>query len=157
MPTRHNLISGITDLLVLSILSRGDRYIYGLAKSIHDYSEGKINISLNTIYTVTYKLENENKISEYSRLVGRKRTRVYYHIEEAGLKYLEELTEEFQNVASGYNAIMSALDNEPMKEAADSESCSEELSATCESHVSDSGEGGEAVSEKVPGLRPVIC
>ncbi len=116
MPTRHNLISGITDLLVLSILSRGDRYIYGLAKSIHDFSEGKINISLNTVYTVTYKLENEKKITQYSKLVGRKRTRVYYHIEEAGLKYLQELTEEFQNVASGYNAIMAALDKEPVVE-----------------------------------------
>lgn len=116
MPTRHNLISGITDLLVLSILSKGDRYIYGLTKSIHDYSEGKINISLNTVYTVTYKLENEKKITQYSKLVGRKRTRVYYHIEESGLKYLEELTEEFKNVASGYNAIMAALENEVPEE-----------------------------------------
>ncbi|MDO4317725.1 MAG: PadR family transcriptional regulator [Lachnospiraceae bacterium] len=139
MPKRHNFISGITDLLVLTILSKGDRYIYGLTKSIQDYSEGRINISLNTVYTVTYKLENENKISEYTKLVGKKRTRVYYHIEEAGRKYLQDLTDEFLNISSGYDAIIKALENEPAEEDADV-SGSEDLYAASEGGVSGSGE-----------------
>lgn len=139
MPKRHNFISGITDLLVLTILSKGDRYIYGLTKSIQDYSEGRINISLNTVYTVTYKLENENKISEYTKLVGKKRTRVYYHIEEAGRKYLQDLTDEFLNISSGYDAIIKTLENEPAEEDADV-SGSEDLSAASEGGVSGSGE-----------------
>lgn len=139
MPKRHNFISGITDLLVLTILSKGDRYIYGLTKSIQDYSEGRINISLNTVYTVTYKLENENKISEYTKLVGKKRTRVYYHIEEAGRKYLQDLTDEFLNISSGYDAIIKALENEPAEEDADV-SGSEDLYTASEGGVSGSGE-----------------
>ncbi len=44
---------------------------------INNNSEHLLSISLNTIYTVTYKLENENLISEYSKLVGKKKEHEY--------------------------------------------------------------------------------
>ncbi|MGN0452608.1 MAG: PadR family transcriptional regulator [Ruminococcus sp.] len=58
--------------------------MYEIIKSIADYSDGLLVISQNTIYTAAYKLVNEGKISEYSKLVGKKRTRVYYHLEVSG-------------------------------------------------------------------------
>ena len=92
MAYKNNLITGITELLVLKILEQQDSYVYEIQKMINNNSEHLLSISLNTIYTVTYKLENENLISEYSKLVGKKRTRVYYHLEETGKEYLTKIT-----------------------------------------------------------------
>ena len=109
MSTRNYFINGITELLILSILRRSDSYVYDIFKTIKDNSNGLLSISQNTIYTATYKLESENKISEYSKLVGRKRTRVYYHIEDAGLQALNELEINYSNTTSGVQNILGSL------------------------------------------------
>lgn len=110
MANRNYFMNGITDLLILSMLAKKDCYVYEITKGIQNMSDGQLVISQNTIYTATYKLENEHCISEYSKLVGRKRTRVYYHIEEAGIKYLEELTASYQNIVTSVNCILDALE-----------------------------------------------
>lgn len=72
MASKNYFINGITELLILSILNCHDSYVYEIVKSIENFSGGLLTISLNTIYTATYKLENEGKISEYAKLVGKK-------------------------------------------------------------------------------------
>lgn len=106
MAGKNYFINGITELLILSLLSRQDCYVYEITKTIADSSEGLLHISQNTIYTATYKLENEKRISEYSKLVGRKRTRVYYHIEPDGQRYLEELLASYQTTIAGIQKIL---------------------------------------------------
>lgn len=108
--SKNYYINGITDLLILSILSNRDSYIYEIVKSITDFSEGLLTISQNTIYTAAYKLENDGKISEYSKLVGRKRTRVYYHLEDSGKEHLNKLLESYKNTTEGVFKILSILD-----------------------------------------------
>ncbi len=108
--SKNYFINGITDLLILSILDNHDSYMYEIVKSITDFSEGLLTISQNTIYTAAYKLENDGRISEYSKLVGRKRTRVYYHLEASGKKYLDELLKNYQNTTEGISRIISVLD-----------------------------------------------
>ena len=113
--SKNYFINGITDLLILSILDNHDSYMYEIVKSITDFSEGLLTISQNTIYTAAYKLENDGKISEYSKLVGRKRTRVYYHLEASGKEYLDELLKNYQSTTKGISKIFTALnrkDNE---------------------------------------------
>lgn len=59
-------------------------------------TNGCLSISQNTVYAVTYKLVNERKISEYQGC-RQKRTRIYYHIEDEGRAYYENLLESFHN------------------------------------------------------------
>ena len=110
MAYKNNLITGITELLVLKILEQQDSYVYEIQKMINNNSEHLLSISLNTIYTVTYKLQNENLISEYSKLVGKKRTRVYYHLEETGKEYLTKITANYNNMIDGVNHIINFLE-----------------------------------------------
>lgn len=112
MAAKISFINGITEYIILSVLEKHDSYVYEIVKMISDYSGGKLSISQNTIYTATYKLENEGKISEYSKLVGRKRTRVYYKIEPEGLEYLKELSETYEAVTSGVHSILTKLNSE---------------------------------------------
>lgn len=109
MAEKNYFINGITELLILSILSVHDSYVYEITKAIENYSNGLLSISQNTIYTATYKLQNEEKISEYSKLVGKRRTRIYYHIEEKGGSYLEELKKNYYQTLSGVHAIIETL------------------------------------------------
>ncbi|MCD8051770.1 MAG: PadR family transcriptional regulator [Clostridiales bacterium] len=101
MPAKNYFITGVTELLFLSMLSRGDSYVYDITKTIEDYSGGQLQISPNTIYTVAYKLEQEKYISEYSKLVGRKRQRIYYHLEPAGRDYLATVSQQYRQVNQG--------------------------------------------------------
>ena len=106
---RNYFINGITELLILSFLKNHDAYVYDITKSIEEKSGGLLSISQHTIYTATYKLENEGKISEYSKLVGRKRTRIYYHIEDEGINYLEQLSNNYNNTINGVKTILDSL------------------------------------------------
>lgn len=109
MAYKNNLITGITELLVLKILEQQDSYVYEIQKMINNHSEQLLSISLNTIYTVTYKLEKENLISEYSKRVGKKRTRVYYHLEETGKEHLAKVMTNYNYMIDGVNRIINSL------------------------------------------------
>lgn len=106
MANKNYFINGITELLVLFLLNQRDCYVYEITKAIADLSEGSLLISQNTIYTAAYKLENEHKISEYSKLVGKKRTRVYYHMEPEGKQYFEELLTSYKTTVTGIGKIL---------------------------------------------------
>lgn len=110
MANKNQFITGITDLLILSILAKQDSYVYEIVKFIENFSKQTLVISQNTIYTATYKLENEGKISEYSKLVGKKRTRIYYHIEESGRKALSELIDNYNKTTNGVIEILKNLE-----------------------------------------------
>lgn len=109
---KNYFMNGITDLLILSVLNDRDSYMYEIVKTITDLSGGLLTISQNTVYTAAYKLESDGKISEYSKLVGRKRTRVYYRIEPDGKKCLEELIENYKTMTDGVSKILASLDKE---------------------------------------------
>ena len=108
--SKNYFMSGITDLLILAILDKGDRYMYEIVKCISQFSHGKLNISQNTIYTVAYKLGDEGKISEYSKLVGKRRTRVYYHLEPQGKEYLNEIMGSFLAITDGVFDLLKTID-----------------------------------------------
>lgn len=112
MATKNYFMNGITELLVLSLLKDQDRYVYEIVKSIEEMSGGLLEISQNTVYTATYKLVSEGKISEYSETVGKKRTRVYYHIEPEGIDYLEELDFTYKRHTKGVNLLLENLEND---------------------------------------------
>lgn len=108
MNQRNVFMSGIADMLVLLILRNEDTYTYDIAKKINALSDDKLNISLNTLYTVIYKLEQEGYISEERIFAGKKRTRIYYHLEPSGVEYSEFLYNEYAKVS---DAVQSALHN----------------------------------------------
>ncbi len=111
MLDRNYFINGITELLILSILRKHDSYAYEITKTIEQNSNGLLVISQNTIYAAIYKLSNDGKISEYSKLVGKRRTRIYYHLEDSGFSYLEELSRNFHNTILGVTTILDTLES----------------------------------------------
>lgn len=106
MSNKNLLLNGITDMLILHLLKQKDCYGYEITQAISELSDRLLTISQNTIYTAIYKLENDRMISEYSVLVGRKRTRVYYHITSTGEQYFSELQANYSATIRGVQMIM---------------------------------------------------
>lgn len=109
---KNFFITGVTEILLLSLLAQKDCYVYDITKTIETYSDGLLMISPNTIYTVAYKLEQDGLISEYPTIVGRKRTRIYYHLEQKGKEYLSTITRQYEQVNQGIVRFFQTLNLE---------------------------------------------
>lgn len=111
MASRNFFITGVTEILILKFLSLQDSYVYQMCKTIQEMSNNTLTISQNTIYSATYKLASEKYISEYSQLVGKRRTRIYYHIEEKGIEYLKKMETDYFQIANSIQTIYSKFPN----------------------------------------------
>ena len=97
---------GIMQLVILSLLSKEDMYGYQLVQETIARSGGRILTQEGSLYPVLYKLQEQGFISDRKVLVGKRMTRVYYHIEDAGLAQLEKLTEEYNAISTGLRMLM---------------------------------------------------
>ena len=82
------------DLLILSALRRQDCYGYEIVSIIKEHTNDMFVIKEGVMYPILYRLVNDHYISSYDRVVN-SRNRLSYHLEPAGLDYLNRLIEEF--------------------------------------------------------------
>lgn len=108
MGIRENLKRGTVEMLILFLLSKKDMYGYELSKSLSDKSGGLYEIQEGSMYPTLYRLIEKNYISDNKQLIGKRRTRVYYHIEESGLEYLNTVLTEYRALNDGINNILNS-------------------------------------------------
>lgn len=101
---------GIMSLVLLSLLRREDMYGYQLVQETIALSGGRIQTQEGSLYPVLYKLQEKGFISDRKVLVGKRMTRVYYHLEPSGLAYLQTLMDEYTTISTGLNMIMEATE-----------------------------------------------
>ena len=109
MATDNNANSfrrGVMSLVILSLLKREDMYGYQLVQETERRSGGRLTTQEGSLYPVLYKLVDQGLISDRKVQVGKRMTRVYYHLEEAGAQRLEELTREYEEVTMGVLQIV---------------------------------------------------
>lgn len=99
--TQNSFQRGVMSLLILSLLEREDMYGYQIVQTISESSSGRIVTQEGSLYPVLYKLQEQGMISDKKVLVGKRMTRVYYHLEEAGRTHLQNLIEEYEAVTQG--------------------------------------------------------
>ena len=75
---------GVTELLVLHMLYKSDKYGYEITHAFEEMSKGRYTMAEGTLYPILYKLEDAGYISSYSVKVGVRRLRKFYHIEQTG-------------------------------------------------------------------------
>ena len=109
MAAKNTLTTGIAELLILSILNEKDSYGYEICKIIKENSDGLISLSYNTTYAATCKMFDSVLVTEKNVKVGKKRTRIYFHLEEKGRDYYNKLYETYQNMSLGVDKIFHSL------------------------------------------------
>ena len=98
-------------LVILALLKQEDMYGYQLVQETERKSMGKLTTQEGSLYPVLYKLLDQGLISDRKVLVGKRMTRVYYHLEPAGEERLKELIREYEEVTQGVFQIIKAGDD----------------------------------------------
>lgn len=97
---------GVMSLVILSLLKREDMYGYQLVQETGNSSGGRLTTQEGSLYPVLYKLVDQGLISDRKVQVGKRMTRIYYHLEPAGEVRLAELIKEYTEVTKGVFQII---------------------------------------------------
>lgn len=102
---------GVMTLVILGLLAKEDMYGYQLVQETERESSGAIVTQEGSLYPVLYKMVDQGFISDKKVQVGKRMTRVYYHLEPSGKQRLEELTQEYEAVTHGVLQIIRGAKN----------------------------------------------
>lgn len=103
---------GVMSMVILGLLKREDMYGYQLVQETEKQSGGRIVTQEGSLYPVLYKLVDQGLISDRKVKVGKRMTRVYYHLEPAGEERLKELVREYEAVTQGVFLIVKEGDGD---------------------------------------------
>ena len=92
---------GLLDVCVLTAIKNEDSYGYKIIKDMQPY----LTLSESTLYTILKRLELA-KMLTVRTVLHDGRARKYYHITKAGLRRIEEFTDEWNEVMSIYRFII---------------------------------------------------
>lgn len=104
--TQQSFRRGVMSLVILALLKREDMYGYQLVQETANSSGGKLTTQEGSLYPVLYRLLDQGFISDRKVQVGKRMTRIYYHLEPAGEKRLKELIQEYEEVTQGIFQII---------------------------------------------------
>ena len=107
----ENMKRGILEMLILELLCNKDMYGYEMADIMNKASDGKLSIKEGSLYGPIYRLIDKKCISENRVLVGRRRTRIYFHLEPRGQEYLDQLKEVYLRMNEGVMKIIGGGEN----------------------------------------------
>jgi PadR family transcriptional regulator PadR len=108
MGLRDNFKKGTVEMMLLQLLSESDMYGYQLSQTISARSGGAIEVPEGSMYPTLYRLMDSGYISDRREQVGRRQTRVYYHIEPPGRARLAEMRAEYRAFYEGLMGVLNA-------------------------------------------------
>lgn len=109
MGVQENIKRGTLELLLLALLVDQDMYGYQICQEIEKRSEGKVTLQEGSAYPILYRLKEKGMITEYKKLAGKRRTRVYYHLTPEGLTHMQALKSEYLEIQEGIEKILKSV------------------------------------------------
>ncbi|MEP6883654.1 MAG: helix-turn-helix transcriptional regulator [Gammaproteobacteria bacterium] len=99
------LMSGVPELLVLSLLAGREMYGYEIARSVKLISRDALVIGEGVLYPALHALESRRLLrAKRTRVDGR--TRIYYSLTVRGRARLAKLSEDWRRVSRGVASIL---------------------------------------------------
>ena len=142
---------GVMSLVILGLLKKEDMYGYQLVQETQKKSGGRIVTQEGSLYPVLYKLVDQGLISDRRVQVGKRMTRVYYHLEPAGEERLRQLLREYAEISRGIYEIVRE------DEAHGQEDSGLMVSVENLQNTAGQQEAEEANLRGNPKLRPGLC
>lgn len=106
--SRNSFKMGTVEMLILYLLNQKDLYGYELTMLLLELSEGDYSLAEGSLYPILYRLLEKGYITDREEIVGKRRLRVYYHIEESGKSRLKDLLEDYQRTCDGIVRILAS-------------------------------------------------
>lgn len=105
----ENIKCGLIEVLILSLLSEEDMYGYRIRTELANRTNQTFIVKEGSLYGPLYRMQERKLISSRRELVGEKRFRNYYHIEESGKEYLEYAVKQFQIIFNGATHLIEGV------------------------------------------------
>lgn len=106
---QDNFKRGTTELLVLYLLQQEEMYGYQIVQTLQRKSGGRYVLLEGSLYLLLTKMEETGLISGRTELVGKKRIRRYYKINQEGIERYNSLIKDYDEVS---RAVALILDRE---------------------------------------------
>jgi PadR family transcriptional regulator PadR len=103
--TNAAFMSGVPELLILSLLAREEMYGYQLVRAIRVVSHDAFTLAEGVVYPVLHALEEKSLIKARER-AHEGRTRIYYTLTKKGKTRLADRTTHWQRVSGGIAAVL---------------------------------------------------
>lgn len=103
MATSKDFVAASATPLILSILSNGDSYGYGIIQKVHELSDGEMQWADGMLYPILHRLEKKGFIESYWGVAENGRKRKYYRLRQTGKKELNEQRKQWNNL---YNMLL---------------------------------------------------
>lgn len=103
---QDNFKRGTAELLVLHLLQKEDLYGYQITHAFEEKSGGYYTMLEGSLYPILYKLTEAGHISDYTKIVGKRRTRRYYHLEDSGREYYKEILNDYLTIINSIDKIL---------------------------------------------------
>jgi PadR family transcriptional regulator PadR len=103
--TNAAFMSGVPELLILSLLAREEMYGYQLVRAIRVVSREAFSLAEGVVYPALHALEEKRLIKARER-AHEGRTRIYYTLTSKGKTRLVELTSNWERVSGGVSAVL---------------------------------------------------
>lgn len=110
-----NYKKATVEMLLLKMLSEDDRYGYQLAQELKKRSNGEYTIQEGSMYPILYRLADEGLITSYEKKVGTRQTRIYYHLEQSGHDYFNELLDTYSSYTDLIQFLLSSKAGDSFK------------------------------------------
>jgi PadR family transcriptional regulator PadR len=101
----QQLLKGLIDPIILSIVSRLPMYGYQIVKELEQRTEGYLKLAGGTVYPSLIRLEKNGLLVSKWRQITEARGRRYYQITEKGRQFLTSRSGEWQD----FCAVISRL------------------------------------------------
>ena len=105
----ESIKNATVELLILSLLEKGDMHTYAIMEKLDILSDGFFKITFP--YAAIYKLLNNNYIFECGKKIDANRRRQFYSITPEGRKYLNTAKKEFIEYQAAAEKIINNSDN----------------------------------------------
>lgn len=94
------ILKGSIDILLLSLIAKGNTYGYEIAKNLKEKSNDLYSMSEGTLYPALKRLESKKLIRSYWGETSEGGRRKYYRITEDGKKELDKKLSEWNTVSN---------------------------------------------------------
>ena len=112
----ENIKCGLIEILILSLLSQEDMYGYKIKTELAQRTNNTFIVKEGSLYGPLYRMQERKLISSRKELVGEKRFRNYYHIEESGKEYLAYAIKQFNLIFDGANNLIKGVNSDEKAE-----------------------------------------
>jgi transcriptional regulator len=105
---RNSLLQGTLDLLLLRALSLGPNHGLGIARRVHQITQGAFDVKPGSLFPALHRLEEQGWLSsQWGESENRRRAK-YYQLTRSGRRHLETETASWDRIASAIAAAIQA-------------------------------------------------